>query len=1131
MSCSLALRGQNTWGFKNTNAKMPIATPTLAAEAVIFAINSAIKLSRNLQEAYGDYLQSRELTLPLPDFDGDLSFTTVRQHFRRHPEQLEAFEDLAALHREAEAQWELPELKLRRYEGYYRFFKQVETGAVPAYKRDAVISILRIRQWEQGYLDRQSPLKQVLGTLVEVGIDYFAQVPGALNAHSAHGRLLQQFLSAFDDVNLVKPEMNIGQQFHQRVLPRLFAAAAETVGELSPHIADDEQLQQYIRAVAQQLAQDLYRKSASLRYEEEQALLNWGQLMLRSFIRHAGELAIANPQELFGTNDKMALLAQQTGSILLDALLGDGQEEGPLGQNLSTQTLDELIRASLQLFAEHPGLLSRDRALQGLIEGVAEAVAPFPQFVNAGLMPELLRIAIEQTARNMPSLLPAQQGESRHLASLALKRILETMADTSEDGSWQPGLSRSDLLALIAELLDTIVYYPAWIMEEAAGRPLLSETLRISFQLARRVEQHERLRPEVLQWILQSTLRSVARSPVLLEPLEWGSDRLERALLEHTLDLVFQAVFRDGSSAPPLQRLSLLEEILRYTLEELMAEHPDAKGLALLQIILLESDIDYQRGFDAVLADDLLRAALQAFSAHPQLAANHAGLQSLIADLADALQQAKLKEPGLLLLLVRLLLEQTGENAHLLLDADQSRPEHLLVLAAREVLPALSAQLEDGSWHPVFSPDRARYTLEWLLEQIARHPHWITEPAENGTLVREVLDATLDALATQPFGQRLSAKSLEALLRSSLYATAGSPALLNRIQWGTPATEKSILQHAAELLLSFLFPNEQQAGQHRLHLLDSLLEYIFDALLQRYPDARGLILLDLILFEHNGLNFNQPFDREMADQLAESALYVLEQNPGLISHQPLLRNTVSDLAGALRESGLNRPELLPELVRLTLDNTAHYLDVLMDLEEEDPANQLVAATEQVLRALAKPPKEGRWKPRLSNEQILEIVDAIQWEVILHPEWMQKGLVFLALLDALFSALESVPYRQRLPYRVIINLIHAILRTAKQQHHLIETVDAGEQQGFQLRIRYFLEGLFQLIYEQEGEEEMLWHLSQSELHEPLLDFYLQLLAEGASTPEAYAEALGRVQEALQQWKTDYQQSLLQLLNQP
>jgi hypothetical protein len=74
------------------------AISSTAAEAVIFSINSAIKLSQNLRRAYAQSLRGRALTLPLPEFNSEVKMSTIDRFFDDHSEYLEGLEPLKGLH-------------------------------------------------------------------------------------------------------------------------------------------------------------------------------------------------------------------------------------------------------------------------------------------------------------------------------------------------------------------------------------------------------------------------------------------------------------------------------------------------------------------------------------------------------------------------------------------------------------------------------------------------------------------------------------------------------------------------------------------------------------------------------------------------------------------------------------------------------------------------------------------------------------------------------------------------------------------------------------------------------------------------------------------------------------------------
>ena len=1104
---------------------MPVSTPTLAADAVLFAINSAIKLSRNVQRAYAQSLQGRILVLPLPDFDASIDLATIIAYFEWSPELLEDFDDLRRLHEQAMRELQLPTEALQRYRQYYLGFKQVGEGKVLELQSQDLWNLFRVRQWQEGYLERDSALKLVMGSLVEIGIDYFLEVPGALNQHSSKGRILRHFLSAFDDVQFAEGQP-LYEQFNAIMLPRLFAAAAETVGELAPEVSEDEKVQLFVRTTTRHIAEDLYERSVALNFEEQENLINWGQLLLRSSIRHAGEFVAANPELLFNTNYPTSRIIERSTGVLLRAVLNNDPGRVSLRNTVSAATLDELVQVTLEVVAAHPRLITGEQRLEDLVAQTATALQII-DLQQPGLLPEVLRIIMAQSARHLPVLWPATAGTAEHLLVSALRQVLTVIANNAEASGWATVLTKSDWQSLLEFLLAEVVANPAWINEEVRGRPVLAEVVDVAFRVLRHLPEGERLSPEVLHYIIRLSLRAALTSDAVLNTLPWSTEEREIIILEQALQLVFIVVY--DKKTPKLSRLELLEELLEYVLETIIAEHPNRAGLVLTELVLFESGIAYEQGFDAELADDLIDAALLAFANYPELVTQNEGMQHLVRSLARAVDAASLRQPGLLPFLLRLVLEKTGEHAHVLIDAGTGTPRHLLVIATREILAALTRREDrEGRWRPGLSPEQGIYILELLLDEVVRYPDWITGAAEQQTVLRTVLDTVFDVLETVPVGSRLSTGTLELIIQSSLYAAVRSPKVLAAVTFASDSLERSILEHALRLVFSFVFPTQKDTPAHRLHLLEEILGYVLDGLLLRYPNERGLILIDLILFGQNGMDFSEGFDEAEADQLVESALMALDQYPELVFRDRVLQLLVSDIAGALRDSGVDQPELLPEILRLTIESTARHLHSVLDLEEEEPLNLLVVALEQTLKAIAEPPRAGRWKPRLSQEQILDVIESVYEAVLEHPQWAGQQPLIYEVLGALFRALEAVPPRQPLPYLVLRMLLHTLLEAARRDWRLLVKVQATEYGHYHILMRFALEDFFILLYDPENDEATRWHLSQRPVIEALMDYYLLLVSEEGGNLEAIARAKVRIQEAIAIWQQDFRQTFTEVL---
>jgi hypothetical protein len=814
--------------------------------------------------------------------------------------------------------------------------------------------------------------------------------------------------------------------------------------------------------------------------------------------------------------------------VLLRAILDDDAGRVSLRETISVKTLDELVQVTLEVVAAHSSLISGERNLEDLIAQTALALQE-TSLNQPGLLPEILRIILEQSARHLPVLWPATEGTAGHLLVSALRQILTVISRNAERNGWEASFSHSDWRDLLEFLLSEVVANPAWINEEVRGRPVLAEVVDVAFGALRHLPEGERLSPEVLHYIIRLSLRTALTSESVLDALPWSTDERETIILEQALQLIFIVVY--DKKTPKLSRLELLEELLEYVLETIIAEHPNRAGLVLTELVLFESGIVYAQGFNADLADALIDAALLAFANYPELVTQNEGMQHLVRSLARAVDSAGLRQPGLLPFLLRLVLEKTGEHAHVLIDADTGTPRHLLVLATREILAALTRrEAREGRWRPGLSPEQGLYILELLLEEVVRYPDWITGATEEDTVLRTVLDTVFDVLETVPTGSRLSTGTLELVIQSSLYAAVRSPRVLAEVRFATDSLERSILEHALRMVFSFIFPTEDDTPAHRLHLLEEFLSYIMDGLLLRYPNERGLILIDLVLFGQNGINFSEGFDEAQAEQLVESALLALDQYPELVGRDRVLQLLVSDVAGALLDSGIGQPALLPELLRLTIESTARHLHLVLDMEEEEPVNLLVIALEQTLKAIADPPRSGRWKPRLSREQILDILEVIYEAVLDHPQWVGQEPLIYDILEALFRALEAVPPRQPLSYRVVRMLLQALLEAARRDWRFMVKVQASEYGHYHILMRFALEDLFILLYDSEQSEATRWHLSQRPVIEALVEYFLLLVSEEGGDLEAVARAKARLEEVVAIWQQDFRRTFEEVLEQ-
>ncbi|MCB0572127.1 MAG: hypothetical protein KDC66_20315, partial [Phaeodactylibacter sp.] len=734
------------------------------------------------------------------------------------------------------------------------------------------------------------------------------------------------------------------------------------------------------------------------------------------------------------------------------------------------------------------------------------------------------QLVLENTALNTQLIIEAGQGQPRHLLVTALTQILQAMAATDDSGQWRPGISTAQAEHLIDSLLDEVVQYPQWVTDKVNQDTLLAEVLDTTFLALAGIPSEHRLSPETIDQLIQLNLRTVASSPLVLKKVKWGGDQHEKAILLQALELVFAFTFPTDNTGTTAGRMFLLTALLDYVTEAILQQHPNENGLILVDLILFNSGIDYSQGFNPQLADQLVDAALQAMASQPALLAKPEAVRNILAGVAGALDSARLKQPALLPRLVQLVLENTALNAQLIIEAGQGQPRHLLVTALTQILQALAATDDSGQWRPGISPAQAEHLIDSLLDEVVQYPQWVTDKVNQDSLLAEVLDTTFLALAGIPVEQRLQPGAVEQLIQLNLRTVASSPQVLKKVKWGGDQHEKGIMLRALELVFAFTFPaGNTGTATGRAFLLLGLMDYTLEVLLSRHPNKKGLILVNLILSEDNGIDYSGGFNEALANQLVDAALLVLSENPELVAHEDALQLIIRDVASALAASGLERPDLLPELIRLTLESTAAHLHRLFGMEETPPRHLLVLALEQLLKAIAQKPNEGKWKPRLSNEQILEIADVLFDAVLENPRWAEAEEQIFLLLEAIFRALECIPPAERLPYLVLRSIIDSALAAANMQRKLMATIQTADG-PVQLRLEFSLQTLFISLYDENQDEEVAWQLSQGPVVSRVTDYFLMFVAATPANKKDIERARARISKAFLLWKKDFTQML-------
>lgn len=573
------------------------------AELVMFAIRSAIRLGQQTREAYVASTQGRELTLPLPNYNPSRSVADAVAYFdgpgREHVQESARLSRLLEK-RHGGAQLSPDEgTELMAFHDDYLLLDLTRANLIEPTKDGTLFTatelnaLITIRQWRPGTDPNPSVLKRFAGTFIELGIDYFVNVPGALNTESRHGRAVHAFLSGLESFDF--PAEPLGN------LPgRLFMAAVETVGDHSELLTGDVKVQELLRVITEALTKDVAARIQSIRAGGgsdsvlEGRVAEWAELVFRSLLASGGPVVLADPKGFLGvkTAGESALVAH-VGQAVLSLVLD--QPEGRLDRVFGREGIESVLKAALTAVGKHPEILVRtnNAGLQKLLGEIAMQLGEYETLLSPSLLPQVTRLILEKTGDNLELLWPEMETDPRrHLLLTTAKTALSVLTKPPAPGDrWKPAFRRDNLVALSETVFDELIQNPGWLVQ-SAGKTNESLGLALEAGIAvLRARGDQRLSTKTGLEVLRAAIQAVALRSEFLDRLPADVALAGKPVLAGALDAMLGTIFDPGLPANAgwrLGRADVVAGIVRIGLEELSRTGLTTKEIDRLRTFMAE---------------------------------------------------------------------------------------------------------------------------------------------------------------------------------------------------------------------------------------------------------------------------------------------------------------------------------------------------------------------------------------------------------------------------------------------------------------------------------------------------------------------------------------------------------------
>ena len=412
--------------------------PSLA----LFAIEAGVKLGRKVYDVLVDATVEGPLLLPVGNLFGDIIDADAVDFFDRAENRSLTGPNgpYASLDRDG---------KILAYKTLRAIDARVATptGAV----EPATEIILRLHAFEQvkkGF-GAKSPWQRILGTVVEIGIDYFAANPAALGKDSPARGVVESFLMGIADVDFAEGAPT-------EILGSVLSAALHTFGQNASLLTDDKRAQALLGGVAEAFVDNVNAATSQGDLLRRQGL---AQRIGSSILRGAAS-AVAGDTDLFIPRNETARRLVHSG---LTQLL-----EGVRGQEdlFTNESLEALYKSALGAVAENADLFSDQKILQQLIQRTLTALTDTQgrKLFAPETVPAVLQAALEVVRDNVETLVDPEDPQQQLLACAASAVARSLASALAGGGKVKDLLSKAQLVDLTKAVFQEVAKHPEQLL-------------------------------------------------------------------------------------------------------------------------------------------------------------------------------------------------------------------------------------------------------------------------------------------------------------------------------------------------------------------------------------------------------------------------------------------------------------------------------------------------------------------------------------------------------------------------------------------------------------------------------------------------------------------------------------------
>jgi hypothetical protein len=419
---------------------------SLPSSTIMFAIEAGVRLAQKGNAILIDKTAERPLRLPLGDSPPDLNEIEAREFFDR--------DENAHLTKSGGPYFGYTRKQLA--EAYQTIQATRALGGNRTPESVIAEEVGRVEQFNRGFGTKPA-LRRLLGTVVEIGIDYALANPAVLGKNANQRKIIESFVAGLN-------ETDFAEGSSEGLITDLLTSALKTFSDNTALVDDDPRTQALLGGVTSALLADADSiKDGTKKWTREQLLRRIGSSMLRG---GAGAFS-QNPDLFLPGNGLPKALVKSTVQQMLAGI--KGREDW-----FNNESLELLFQSSMKAVAENAGEFHGKEMVQVLIRDTATVLGGkrWTELFSEQTAAVILQQALSISSEHMETMLRAPDGSQKQFAAQALVAMAESLSKSLAGNGNVHGLfSKSQLLDLTKIVLGEVARNPKKLLDGADEDP------------------------------------------------------------------------------------------------------------------------------------------------------------------------------------------------------------------------------------------------------------------------------------------------------------------------------------------------------------------------------------------------------------------------------------------------------------------------------------------------------------------------------------------------------------------------------------------------------------------------------------------------------------------------------------